>query len=94
MHRKAGYTIGRSTYQQIKLMGGGNGYTKGTAIKCNASTLKPGDLIYYNNNSHVAMYIGKGMIVHASNSKAYPDGGIKVSNYLYGNVYKAVRFWS
>ena len=94
MHRKAGYTIGRSTYQQIELMGGGNGYTKGTAIKCNASTLKPGDLIYYNSNSHVAMYIGKGMIVHASNSKAYPDGGIKVSNYLYGNVYKAVRFWS
>ena len=39
---------------------------------------QPGDLICY--GGHVAIYIGNGQIVHASNSAAYPAGGIKVSD--------------
>lgn len=40
------------------------------------SSLQPGDLVfYYSGISHVAMYIGNGMIVHASN----PRTGVKVS---------------
>lgn len=47
----------------------------------------PGDLIFYGNNNgtvnHVAIFIGDGKIVHASNSKPYPRGGIKISYYQY-----------
>lgn len=42
------------------------------------SQAQPGDIICY--GSHVAIYIGNGQIVHASNSAAYPAGGIKVSS--------------
>ena len=50
------------------------------------SDIKPGDIILYTpgNNHHVAMYIGNGRIVHASNSAPYPSGGIKITgNALY-----------
>ena len=50
--------------------------------------LKPGDLVFYTNEygyiGHVAIYIGNGQILHASNPKPYPSGGIKVSNLEYG----------
>ena len=36
-----------------------------------------GDIICY--EGHVALYLGNGQIVHASNSKPYPRGGVKVS---------------
>ncbi len=49
---------------------------------------QPGDLIFY--SGHVAIYIGNGKIVHASNSKPYPAGGIKISNATY-NTILAVR---
>lgn len=42
---------------------------------------QPGDLICY--DGHVALYIGGGMIVHASNSNPYPRGGIKVNSAQY-----------
>ncbi len=74
-----------------------SGYAQGTTIKVSTSTLMPGDLIFYgsgNYASHVAIYIGDGKIVHASNSQPYPSGGIKVSNYNYNsNILKAVRYW-
>ena len=44
--------------------------------------LQAGDLIFYGSGgyiSHVAIYIGGGQIVHASNSR----DGIKVSNAFY-----------
>ena len=39
---------------------------------------KAGDIICY--SGHVAIYMGKNKIVHASNSAKYPKGGIKISN--------------
>ena len=42
------------------------------------SEAQPGDLICY--GSHIAIYLGNGQIVHASNSAPYPAGGIKVSD--------------
>ena len=59
--------------------------------------LQPGDLLFYgsgNYASHVAIYMGNGQIVHASNSQPYPKGGIKISNYNYQTPIKAVRYWS
>ncbi len=53
--------------------------------RVNASQAQPGDLIFYNYGgsiSHVAIYIGNGKIVHASDERT----GIKVSNAFTGNV--------
>ncbi len=61
------------------------------------SSIQPGDLLFYgsaNYASHVAIYMGDGKIVHASNSQPYPQGGIKVSNYNYQTPIRAVRYWS
>ena len=60
-------------------------------------SIQPGDLLFYgsgNYASHVAIYMGNGKIVHASNSQPYPAGGIKVSNYNYQTPLRAVRYWS
>lgn len=54
----------------------------GRGRKVSLSSLQPGDLIFYRNGSrigHVALYIGGGRVVHASNKK----DGIKISNYRY-----------
>ncbi|MCD8335728.1 MAG: NlpC/P60 family protein [Lachnospiraceae bacterium] len=67
------------------------------AVEVDLDSLKPGDLIFYGSSSyasHVAIYIGDGQIVHASNSQAYPKGGIKISDYDYRTPVKAVRYWS
>lgn len=67
----------------------------GTLIP-NLNEAEPGDLIFYSDDGtdvgvyHVTMYIGEGKMVHASNSKPYPQGGIKVSN-VYGKPYKIKR---
>ncbi len=57
------------------------------------SSLQPGDIICY--SGHCAIYIGNGQIVHASNSKPYPAGGIKISsNYAYRTVLAARRIFT
>ncbi len=71
------------------------GYKK--AVTVDMSSIQAGDLLFYgsgNYASHVAIYMGNGKIVHASNSQPYPAGGIKVSNYNYQKPIKAVRYWS
>ena len=59
--------------------------------KISASDLLPGDLVFYANSSgtinHVAIYIGGGQVIHASN----PKSGIKISKYNYRTVKKCVR---
>jgi cell wall-associated NlpC family hydrolase len=48
-----------------------------------ADDLQPGDLVfYYSPISHVGMYIGNGMIVHAAN----PGAGVRVAG-LYSMPY-------
>ena len=67
------------------------------AVVTNTTNMLPGDLVFYgygNYASHVGIYIGNGQIVHASNSQAYPAGGIKISNYNYQTPIKVVRYWS
>ncbi len=55
-----------------------------------ASELRAGDLIFYGNGStisHVAMYIGDGLVIHASTEKT----GIKISNAFYRTPMKIGR---
>lgn len=62
---------------------------EGTKIK--VAELLPGDLIFYTDSSgrinHVAIYIGGGQVIHASN----PKSGIKISKYNYRTPAKCVR---
>lgn len=72
-----------------------HGYKK--AVIVDVSSMQPGDLIFYgsgNYASHVAIYMGNGQIVHASNSQPYPKGGIKISDYDYQTPIRVVRYWS
>lgn len=59
--------------------------------KISASEAKLGDLFFYGSGrsiSHVAIYIGNGQIVHASNKR----DGIKVSNAYYRNPICVARY--
>lgn len=60
----------------------------GTAIKL--ADAKPGDLVFYGGSggiNHVAIYIGGGQVVHASN----PSTGIRISAVGYRSPVKIVR---
>ena len=60
----------------------------GTTIS--TSELLPGDLVFYGNGSginHVALYVGGGQVVHASNARV----GITISSVNYRTPVKAVR---
>lgn len=60
----------------------------GTSVSLNE--LKPGDLVFYGNSSginHVAIYVGGGQVVHASN----PRVGITISGMYYRSPVKARR---
>ncbi len=59
--------------------------------KISSSDAQPGDLFFYGSGksiSHVAIYIGNGQIVHASNKR----DGIKVSNAFYRTPICVVRY--
>lgn len=77
--KKYGVSLPHSSVAQANL---------GTTIK--VSEAKPGDLIFYGNGksiNHVAIYIGGGQVIHASN----PKSGIRISNTSYRSPVKAVR---
>lgn len=64
-YRAAGITIGRTTWDQI---------TDGTPVS--KSELRPGDLVFfYSGNTHVAMYLGNGQIVHSPHTGAVVEIG-------------------
>lgn len=78
--RDCGISLGRSSRDQA---------AGGTTIS--VSEVQPGDLLFYSKGSrinHVALYIGNGQVVHASN----PRTGIRISNYNYRTPCKAVRY--
>lgn len=77
--RMYGYSLPRTSRSQS---------TCGTTIS--ASNAKAGDLVFYGNSggiNHVAICIGNGQIIHASN----PRDGIKISNMWYRTPTKVVR---
>lgn len=51
----AGVSIGRTTYDQV---------TAGYAVPAALADMEPGDLIFYNGNEHVALYVGNGLVIH------------------------------
>lgn len=55
------------------------------------SNALPGDIICY--DGHVAIYIGNGRIVHASNPNPYPAGGIKTGTATYRTILAIRRYW-
>ncbi|MCM1157182.1 MAG: NlpC/P60 family protein [Bacteroidales bacterium] len=57
----------------------------GSAIS--VDSIQPGDLLFYHGFGHVAIYIGGGQVVHASNAAT----GIKISAYNYSPIDRAVR---
>ena len=77
--KKFGYSIPRTSSQQAK-----------AGTKVSVSNIKPGDLVFYAKGgrvNHVAIYIGNGKVVHASN----PKSGIKISKYNYRSIYTVRR---
>jgi cell wall-associated NlpC family hydrolase len=52
----AGVSLGRTTYDQVA-----DGYGVAPIL----SNLQPGDLIFYSDNEHMAIYVGNGIVVHA-----------------------------
>jgi peptidoglycan DL-endopeptidase CwlO len=52
----AGVSLGRTTYDQV---------TDGHAVPAVLADLQPGDLIFYNNNEHMAIYLGNSVVIHA-----------------------------
>ena len=82
LYRKMGIYIPRDSRSQAR---------GGSSIS--ASDLRPGDLVFYGSSSyisHVAMYIGNGQIIHASNRR----DGIKISNMYYRSPVKFARYIS
>ncbi|MBR1599657.1 MAG: C40 family peptidase [Lachnospiraceae bacterium] len=71
-----GYSLSRTAASQAG---------DGTAVSLDS--LQPGDLIFYHGYGHVAIYIGGGQVVHASN----PESGIKISAYNYASIDSACR---
>ena len=59
----------------------------GAGRSVSVDSLQPGDLLFYHGFGHVAIYIGGGQVVHASNAAT----GIKISAYNYSPIDKAVR---
>lgn len=63
----------------------------GKAVTGGLSNALPGDVICY--SGHVAIYIGGGQIVHASNPAPYPKGGIKTGSASYRSILAIRRYW-
>lgn len=77
--RMYGYSLPRTSRSQSSY---------GTSIS--SGSAKAGDLVFYGNSggiNHVAICIGNGQIIHASN----PKDGIKISNMFYRTPAKVVR---
>lgn len=76
VYKHFGYSLPRTAASQA-----------GAGRQVSVDSLQPGDLLFYHGYGHVAIYIGGGQVVHASNKKT----GIKISSYNYSPINKAVR---
>ena len=79
IYSEYGYSLPRTSREQAN---------RGTSVSSN--NLKAGDLVFYGSKSyinHVAIYIGNGRIIHASNKR----DGVKISNVFYRTPVKCVR---
>lgn len=80
IYQNFGYSIPRTSGAQAQ-----------ASTTINSSEARPGDLFFYGSNgsvNHVAMYIGGGQVIHASNKRT----GIKISNAFYRTPVKVGRF--
>ena len=75
VYKRFGYSLDHNAYMQLK-----------NTTKVKLKNIQPGDLVFYGSSkkdcSHVALYIGNGKIVHASDY----DTGIIVSDYKYSKA--------
>ncbi len=77
-YKKAGVSLPRVTYDQIK---------KGVEVPIDE--VKPGDLVFYKDLSHVGMYAGNGRVIEAAN----PGRGV-VEGPMYSKFKRARRVMS
>ena len=77
VYKQFGITLGGSTYSQIN---------DGRSV--DRASLAPGDLVFFNNNGHVGIYMGNDTFIHAANSKR----GVVTDRFsTYGTFYGARR---
>ncbi|MFI6281371.1 NlpC/P60 family protein [Streptomyces sp. NPDC050988] len=75
--KAAGVTLPRTTWDQVKV---------GTTVSVNSA--QPGDLVFfYDDISHVGIYIGDGMMIHAPKPGAY----VREESIYYMPVHSVVR---
>ncbi|RCH68098.1 glycoside hydrolase [Streptomyces sp. SDr-06] len=75
--KAAGVDLPRTTWDQVKT---------GTPVA--TADLQPGDLVFfYDDISHVGMYIGNGMMIHAPHSGAY----VREESIYYMPIHSSVR---
>ncbi|WP_186343535.1 C40 family peptidase [Streptomyces sp. CFMR 7] len=75
--REAGVTLPRTTWDQVKI---------GTRVA--TSDLQPGDLVFfYDDISHVGIYKGDGMMIHAPK----PGANVREESIYYMPIYGSVR---
>jgi cell wall-associated NlpC family hydrolase len=81
IHEKFGISLPRTTYEQIY-----------SGVSVSRENILPGDIILY--DGHVGIYMGDNKMVHASNSRPYPAGGIKVTEGIdYRPILDIRRCW-
>lgn len=75
--KAAGVTMPRTTWDQVKI---------GTRVS--TKDLQPGDLVFFFDDiSHVGMYIGDGKMIHAP----HPGASVRVESIYYMPIYGSVR---
>lgn len=78
--RNAGVSLPRTTYQQYD-----------ATSRVSFENLQAGDLVFFNNNSHMGMYVGGGKMIHAPRTGKTVEVVDISSGYYRSNFYGAGR---